>query len=126
MKTDATNSNNNTLQNNNINNTIKQISITDLLQNRYSLQPHHQSNKGTKYLCPIHGEKTPSFNVFIGKDNSEKFKCHGCGAGGDIFKLVQEVEKLDFKEAKEVLMSYANLQKPFTFSFPQEFKTGEH
>jgi DNA primase len=61
--------------------------------------------------------------VFIGKDNSEKFKCHGCGVGGDIFKLVQEVEKLNFKEAKEVLMSYANLQKPFTFSFPQEQNT---
>jgi len=122
MKTDATISNNNTLQNNNINNKIKQISITDLLQNRYSLQPQHHGTKGTKYLCPIHGEKTPSFNVFIGKDNSEKFKCHGCNAGGDIFKLVQEVEKLNFKEAKEVLMSYANLQ-PFTFSFPQEQNT---
>ena len=36
-----------------------------------------------KCRCPFHDEKTPSLSV---KDN--KFKCFGCGAGGDIFDFV--------------------------------------
>jgi DNA primase len=51
-------------------------------------------------LCPFHDEKTPSFSV-----DPEKglYFCFGCGAGGDVFKLVMELENLSFPEAVEML-----------------------
>ncbi|MCC7492924.1 MAG: DNA primase [Fimbriimonadaceae bacterium] len=52
-------------------------------------------------LCPFHTEKTPSFYV-----NPEKglWYCRGaCGTGGDVFRFVMLAEKLDFREAAELL-----------------------
>ena len=51
-------------------------------------------------LCPVHGEKTPSFSV-----NSERgfFHCFGCGAGGTVFNFVMRTEGLSFPEAIESL-----------------------
>lgn len=50
--------------------------------------------------CPFHDERTPSFGV----SPSEKvFHCFGCGAGGDLFRFVQETEGVDFKGAVELL-----------------------
>lgn len=42
-------------------------------------------------LCPIHGEKTPSFTV---DGEKQMFYCHGCGEGGDIIRLHQLVENI--------------------------------
>ncbi len=48
-------------------------------------------------LCPFHNEKTPSFRVNPSKG---VFYCHGgCGAGGDVFRLVMLAEGLTFPEA---------------------------
>ena len=50
--------------------------------------------------CPFHEERTPSFGI----DPIEKlYHCFGCGAGGDVFKFVQETEGLSFPEALEAL-----------------------
>ena len=51
-------------------------------------------------LCPFHKEKTPSFSV-----NPERqfYHCFGCKAGGDVFRFVQETEKVGFLEAVEML-----------------------
>lgn len=51
-------------------------------------------------LCPFHEEKTPSFSV---DPKAQLFYCFGCQAGGDIFKFVQLYERVDFKEAVELL-----------------------
>ncbi len=40
-------------------------------------------------LCPLHREDTPSFRVFSVKDQTERFRCFGCGQRGDVFDLVQ-------------------------------------
>lgn len=53
-----------------------------------------------KGLCPFHTEKTPSFNVSPIK---QFYYCHGCHAGGDVFKFVMEIEGVTFPEALKEL-----------------------
>ncbi len=51
-------------------------------------------------LCPFHDERSPSFGI----TPAEKlYHCFGCGAGGDVFKYVMELEGLDFVGAMEYL-----------------------
>ncbi len=51
-------------------------------------------------LCPFHDERTPSFGI----DPQQKlYHCFGCGAGGDLFRFVQETEGVDFPTAIELL-----------------------
>nr|MDQ6914998.1 DNA primase [Actinomycetota bacterium] len=51
-------------------------------------------------LCPFHEERSPSFGI----DPVKKvYHCFGCGAGGDVFRFVQETEGVDFQGALEVL-----------------------
>lgn len=58
--------------------------------------------KGSSYfgLCPFHNEKTASFSV-----NSEKqfYYCFGCGAAGNVFSFLMEMENCDFPEAMKRL-----------------------
>ena len=57
-------------------------------------------------LCPFHEERTPSFGI----DPVEKlYHCFGCGAGGDVFKWVMELEHVGFGEALELLAGAAQL-----------------
>ena len=66
-------------------------------------------------LCPFHGEKTPSFNV---RDETGRYKCFGCGASGDVFKFVQEVERLDFVGAVEHLAAKVGVTLNYTTGGP--------
>jgi DNA primase len=60
-----------------------------------------------KGLCPFHKERTPSFNV---DPRRQMFHCFGCGAGGDVFSFVQQVERTDFRGALEFLARKAGLE----------------
>jgi len=51
-------------------------------------------------LCPIHDERSPSFYVMPDK---ERFKCYGCGAGGDVLDLVEAINGCTTSEAIEIL-----------------------
>ena len=59
--------------------------------------------------CPFHEEKTPSFSV-----NAERqfYHCFSCKVGGDVFKFVQETEKVGFLEAVELLSRRAGIAVP--------------
>ncbi|MBN1126943.1 MAG: AAA family ATPase [Sedimentisphaerales bacterium] len=37
--------------------------------------------------CPFHDDRNPSAGVYRGDDGVWRFKCHGCGFGGDIFDV---------------------------------------
>ncbi|KKR05533.1 MAG: primase protein [candidate division WS6 bacterium GW2011_GWF2_39_15] len=58
-------------------------------------------------LCPFHSEKTPSFNV---SPDIQIYKCFGCGKSGDVITFIQEIEKLDFREALEKLAKETGVQ----------------
>jgi DNA primase catalytic core len=63
-------------------------------------------------LCPFHTEKSPSFSVHPSK---QVYHCYGCGAGGDVFRFVQEIERIPFMKAKNILAQRAGLTvKPST------------
>ena len=53
-----------------------------------------------KGLCPFHSEKTPSFTVDSAKG---LYHCFGCGAGGDAYRFIEQIENLDFPAAVEWL-----------------------
>ena len=55
-----------------------------------------RSGSSYKGLCPLHGEKTPSFYVTPAKGI---FKCFGCGEGGDAISFVQKHDGLSYVEA---------------------------
>lgn len=49
-------------------------------------------------ICPFHGEETPSFTVFQGKDGAQRFQCFGCGEHGDVIDFVRLRTGLDFDD----------------------------
>ena len=67
--------------------------------------------KGKYYWgnCPFHGEKTPSFHI---REDQGSYYCFGCGAGGDVFKFVQETQGLSFPETVEKLAQQAGVKLP--------------
>lgn len=58
-------------------------------------------------LCPVHNERTPSFNV---KPETQTFVCYGCGIHGDIYALVQEMDSLSFPGAVQALAAEAGVE----------------
>lgn len=62
-----------------------------------------------KALCPLHKEKTPSFNVVPDK---QIYHCFGCGKGGDVFSFLMELELLTFPEAVKFLAARAGVDLP--------------
>lgn len=51
--------------------------------------------------CPWHRERTPSCNVWVGKDGTIAAHCFGCDAGGDCLSLVAAVHDLDTRDPDE-------------------------
>lgn len=73
------------------------VNLVDLISGYARLRKQGQNYVG---LCPFHQEKTPSFSV---SESKQIFKCFGCGAGGDVFGFIQQIEHLSFPEAVEFL-----------------------
>ncbi|WP_306120192.1 MULTISPECIES: DNA primase [unclassified Roseitalea] len=59
--------------------------------------------------CPFHGEKTPSFHC---EDRKGRYYCFGCGASGDHFRFLTELDGLAFPEAVERIASMAGIAMP--------------
>lgn len=81
------------------------VDIVELIGSYISLKP---AGPGSfKGLCPFHGEKSPSFHV---RSNPAFYHCFGCGVGGDVFKFIQEIDKIGFGEAIEKLAQRTGYQ----------------
>lgn len=48
--------------------------------------------------CPFHDEKTASMKIY-----DKSFYCYGCGAGGDVFDFVMQIEHCGFAQAYSIL-----------------------
>jgi len=59
-----------------------------------------------KALCPFHQEKTPSFSIDVDK---QFYYCFGCESGGDVFRFVQELDRVGFVESVEILARRAGV-----------------
>ncbi len=66
--------------------------------------------------CPFHDERTPSFGISPSK---KMYHCFGCGAGGDVFRFVQETEGLDFADAVQALAERFNIELVHEAEDPQ-------
>jgi DNA primase len=56
--------------------------------------------------CPFHAERSPSFYVHPGK---QVYRCHGCGAGGDVFSFVRKQLNCTFRESVTHLAQRAGI-----------------
>lgn len=77
------------------------------------------TKKGNNHfgLCPFHGEKTASFSV---NEREQFFHCFGCGAGGNVFTFLQQMENMTFVEAVKHLADRAHIALPEVELSPQE------
>src|SRR5947208_3409764 len=68
-------------------------------------------SSGSRYvgLCPFHQEKTPSFTV---NGQLQFYHCFGCGAHGDVFKFVMEMDRLTFPEAVRAVAEKNGISVP--------------
>ena len=73
----------------------------------------HRAGRELSGLCPFHAEKTPSFTV---SPERQVWYCHGCHEGGDLFKFIEQIERIDFRQALELLADRAGV----------ELETGPH
>lgn len=80
--------------------------ITDVVSGYVNLKRQGRNMVG---LCPFHGEKTPSFNVY---SESGSFYCFGCGVGGDVVSFIMRIENLDYVDAIKYLAQRAGLDMP--------------
>ncbi len=80
--------------------------IVDVISDYVTLK-----KKGRYYfgLCPFHKEKTPSFSV---DPDRQIFHCFGCGAGGNVFSFVMQIQNVVFLEAVRQLARKTNVLIP--------------
>ncbi|MBV9126252.1 MAG: DNA primase [Planctomycetes bacterium] len=68
-----------------------------------ALRPAGQTFKG---LCPFHDDHHPSFDV---DPRRQRFRCWSCNKSGDVFSFIQEHERVNFREALELLARRAGI-----------------
>lgn len=72
--------------------------IADIVSDRVALK---SAGVGSlKGLCPFHDEKSPSFHV---RPQVGYYHCFGCGASGDVYSFLREMDHVSFTEAVERL-----------------------
>lgn len=61
-----------------------------------------QSGNELIACCPFHADRTPSFTIY---DSGRRYKCFGCGVGGDVLDFVQRAYGVAFTDAIQMLES---------------------
>ena len=81
--------------------------LADVLARDYgrAVKPHGPGRK--RVLCVFHKESDASLVL---NENTNIFKCYGCGEHGDVFTLVMKLDGLTFPQAVEKLSRRAGIQ----------------
>lgn len=97
------------IQKSSIDNLAASVDISDLISSYVPLKKNGvHSYVG---LCPFHDDGSPSMHV-----SSDKglYHCFACGAGGNIFKFVMNIENIDFASAVEKIADMYNISLQYT------------
>lgn len=85
---------------------LQAIDLVELISQSVALKRRGRSFVG---LCPFHQEKTPSFHV---NPSRQTFYCFGCKASGTAFDFVMRRDRVEFREALEILARQAGIELP--------------
>lgn len=95
------------------------VNIADLIGRYVHLKP-----RGSRYVgvCPFHPDKSPSLTV-----SPEKglYHCFGCGEGGDVFRFLMAIERIEFPEAVRRLAEEAGVSLSLSRSRSRDGDSGE-
>jgi DNA primase len=87
----------------------KTVNIVDFMEKEYDADfIFSKSSDWANTRCPMpnHDDGNPSFGV---NQTNNTYNCFGCNSSGDLIKLVQDVEGLNFIEAIEKLSKFAGI-----------------
>lgn len=103
-----------------LNQLLSNVSLIDILRDRYKVI----SRGGSQYTvqCPFHKdgqEANPSMSV---DDSKGIYKCFTCGAKGNVFTYLKEKEAMDFKEAVKYLGNRFSIDTSNFFSQKNKHK----
>jgi DNA primase len=88
--------------------------IVDIISQYVSLKRTGHNYKG---ICPFHSEKTPSFQVSTDK---QIYKCFGCGAGGNVFTFLMNLNNQSFIEVVKELAQATGVRLVFSETIEAE------
>jgi DNA primase len=77
--------------------------IVDVVGGYVSLRQAGPTFKG---LCPFHDDHRPSFDV---DPRRQRYRCWSCQKHGDVITFIQEQERVDFRDALELLARRAGI-----------------
>lgn len=87
-----------------INEVRNRADIVDVITNYVPVQ-----KKGRNYVCvcPFHDDHAPSMQINVDK---QIYKCFACGAGGNVFRFVANIENLSFVESVYKVAQIAHVE----------------
>lgn len=87
---------------------LANVKLEDLCD-RLGIETRH-SGLSVKAICQFHKDTKPSMELYDNNPEKSAFHCFSCGAHGDIFALVKEVNSMDYREAHAWLCNEYDIQ----------------
>jgi DNA primase len=77
--------------------------VVDVVGGYVALRPVGPTFKG---LCPFHDDHRPSFDV---DPRRQRYRCWSCGKTGDVINFIMEHDRVEFRDALELLARRAGI-----------------
>src|SRR5699024_5761162 len=89
-----------------IDSVLERTDIVPLIEARVPLK---KTGREYQARCPFHDERTPSFTV---SPQKQFYHCFGCDAHGTAISFLMEYDRMEFRDAIELLAQQAGLEMP--------------